>query len=85
MLEKLMQEIREGGTLETARLAQKLGTTPGMIEAMLEHLRQMGFIKAYETCGDGCSGCSLSTMCKKDVQSGQVQLWQYEEAKSRDL
>ncbi len=83
MLEKLIREIREGGTLETAKLAQELGTTPAMIEAMLDHLRQMGFIKAYETCSDGCSGCSLSTMCKKDAHSGQVQLWQYEEGNSR--
>lgn len=81
MLEKLMALIREGGTLETGKLAAKLGTSPAMVEAMLEHLRQMGYIQAYETCGDGCSGCSLSTMCKKDAQTGQVQLWQYNEKK----
>lgn len=81
MLEQLLVEIREGGTLETGRLAKKLNTTPAMIEVMLDHLRQMGYIKAYESCGDGCSACSLSTMCKKDAKSGQVQLWQYEERK----
>jgi len=81
MLEKLLVEIREGGTLETGKLAAKLGTSPAMVEAMLEHLRQMGYIQAYETCGDGCAGCSLSSMCKKDAASGQVQLWQYNEKK----
>ncbi len=81
MLEKLLKEIREGGTLETGKLAAKLGTSPAMVEAMLEHLRQMGYIQAYETCGDGCAGCSLSSTCQKDATSGQVQLWQYNEKK----
>ena len=40
MLEQLLKEIRAGGTLETGKLAARLGTTPQLIEAMLEHLQR---------------------------------------------
>ena len=75
MLEQLVKEIRAGGTLETGTLAARLGTTPQMIEAMLEHLQQSGLIQAYISCNDGCLGCSLQDACKKPAQNG-IRLWQ---------
>ena len=47
MLEKLLQEIRAGGTLETRALADRLGASPQLIEAMLEHLQRSGLIQDY--------------------------------------
>lgn len=81
MLQQLMVEIREGGTLETSVLAKKLHTTPAMIGVMLDHLRQVGFLKSYESNSNACAGCSLSNMCDKCESSNHVQLWQYEEKK----
>jgi hypothetical protein len=63
MLEKLLAEIRSGGSFETGRLAARLGTTPEMVSAMLEHLQRSGYIRPYETCGEGCGGCSLRAGC----------------------
>lgn len=75
MLEQLVTEIREGGTLEVNSLAARLKTTPQVIAAMLDHLQRSGLISAYINCGEGCTGCSLSKACHS--QAGPtVKLWQ---------
>ena len=73
MLEQLVKEIRNGGSLETQSLAARLGTTPQLVEAMMEHLQRLGLIQNYTDCGSGCQGCGL-----KDACQGQstVRLWQ---------
>ena len=75
MLEKLLQEINAGGTLETVTLAARMNTTPQLIEAMLEHLQRSGLIQDYVNCGDGCGGCNVRNECNKQAQSA-VRLWQ---------
>jgi FeoC like transcriptional regulator len=64
MLEKLLSELRAGGTFETGELAVRLGTTPELLGAMLEHLQRSGYIQPYRTCGDACGGCSISKECR---------------------
>ena len=73
MLEELVKEIRAGGTLETGVLAARLGATPQLIEAMLEHLQRSGLILPYVNCGEGCLGCNLKESCKKP---DMIRLWQ---------
>jgi hypothetical protein len=51
-----------------------LGTTPQLIEAMLEHLQRSGLIEAYAACSDGCQGCNLQDACRKTP--GTIRLWQ---------
>jgi hypothetical protein len=63
MLEKLLAEISSGGTFETGELAARLGTTPELLVAMLEHLQRSGYIQPLQTCNDACGGCSLSKTC----------------------
>jgi hypothetical protein len=70
-----VNEIRAGGTLETGALAARLGTTPQLVEAMLEHLQRSGLIQAYVSCSDGCLGCNLQDACKKP-DPGAIRLWQ---------
>jgi predicted ArsR family transcriptional regulator len=76
MLEQLIAEIRAGGTLETGALAERLGTSPQMVQAMLEHLQISGHIQAYSNCGDGCRGCDLKSACGAGRSIGTVRLWQ---------
>lgn len=64
MLEKLLNEIRLGGTLEVNALAQKLGASPQLVTLMLEHLQRAGYLQPYASCGDGCSGCGLQGDCQ---------------------
>ena len=73
MLEKLLAEIRSGGTLETTTLAARLGTSPQMVAAMLDHCRRLGLLNDYVACADGCLGCGLRDACGR---SDQVRLWQ---------
>jgi hypothetical protein len=74
MFERLVAEFRKGGTLETGALAAKLGTSPQLVQAMLEHLQRTGLIKSYANCDNsGCQGCSLSDACGT---SPVVRLWQ---------
>ena len=76
MLEKLLNEIRSGGTFETGALADKLGTTPELVEAMLEHLQRAGYIRSYEGCSDTCNGCSMDDSCGVSHRKGSVRIWQ---------
>jgi hypothetical protein len=76
MLQELMREIEKGGPLEVNHLAASLNTTPRMITMMLETLQKSGFLKQYETCGDGCAGCSLASACDHtNTTAGQI--WQF--------
>ena len=76
MLERLLAEIRNGGPLEINSLAARLGVSPAMVAALLEHLERLGYIQPYEdACGDGCRGCSLSETCSPGASPGKVRLW----------
>ena len=79
MLAQLISEIHAGGTLDISVLARKLQTSPAMIEAMMEHLKRNGFLRAYEPCQDGCTGCSLNQMCDPSKKRSIAQIWQYEQ------
>jgi hypothetical protein len=76
MLEKLLDEIRLGGTFETGVLAARLGTSPELVDAMLEHLQRLGHLRSYQACGDACGGCSLKKGCKTAHQADGLRLWQ---------
>jgi hypothetical protein len=83
MLEALLAEIRKGGTLEASALAASLGTTPGMVSAMLEHLQRSGYLKAYESCPAGCDGCGLKEGCKVSPSGGGTRIWQGKDEKNQ--
>lgn len=74
MLEKLIEEIRNGGTLETGELAIKLGASPQLVQAMLEHLQRSGLLRPYTNCdSSGCQGCGLRDACGRN---SSIRLWQ---------
>lgn len=64
MLEKLLSELRAGGTFETGELAVRLGTSPELLGAMLEHLQRSGHIQSFNACSDACLDCSLGKTCR---------------------
>lgn len=73
MLEQLLNEIRNGGTLETTVLAARLGTSPELVSVMLDHLQRLGLIHAYDDCTGGCGGCALQESCSSPPS---LRLWQ---------
>lgn len=73
MLEQLAREIQAGGTLEIGALAARLGTTPQLIQAMLEHLQRSGLVRPYANCGEGCRRCGLRDACNPPPA---IRIWQ---------
>lgn len=76
MLEKLLDEIHSGGTLEIHALADKLGTTPALVKAMIEHLERNGLLKAYQGCSGACAGCGLKDICRRSDLPHGMRIWQ---------
>jgi len=73
MLQKLLDEIQTGGTLEPGILAARLGTTPQMIRGMLEHLERLGKLQDISACGaQGCAGCPVACACSPASARGRV-------------
>lgn len=71
MLSKLLELLRQGGTHRISDLAQELGTTPELVETMLEDLAQMGYLKRTAAqCSAKCKTCPMSEMC---VAGGSLQ------------
>ncbi len=68
MLEQLLNEIRSGSTTSPVKLAERLETTPEMVEAMLDTLERMGFLRSISSeCKDGsCGGCPVAGYCTTD-------------------
>ncbi len=64
MLEKLLNEIRVGSTLQPAQLAARLQVSPAMVEMMLEDLQRMGRLARVDAeCASACGGCPVADMC----------------------
>ncbi|MFW6082434.1 MAG: FeoC-like transcriptional regulator [Chloroflexota bacterium] len=64
MLNRLLNLLQEGGTHRIGDLAEELGTTYEMVEAMLEDLERMGYVKrAKSECSGACSACPVSDVC----------------------
>lgn len=75
MLEKLLAEIRAGGALEVRALSKKLGASPQLVDAMLEHLQRVGYIYSYEACDQACNGCNLKEQCNPSQRNTALKLW----------
>lgn len=71
MLESLLELLRSGGTRRLADMAGELQTTPEMVEAMLDQLTQMGYLRVIDSECSSCDGCSLAELCTSGA-SGRV-------------
>ncbi len=64
MLNWLLELLRAGGTHRVVGLARELDTTPALVEAMLEHLARMGYLRPVGgECDTKCAGCPLAGLC----------------------
>ncbi len=74
MLAQLIQRIDGGGTLDTTSLSVELGVSPALLEAMLEHLQRLGFVRPYVHSNQACSECGLSGNCGAKADAA-IRLW----------
>lgn len=74
MLEKLIQEIRRGDTLQPAILADRLNVSVGLVEMMLEDLERRGLIAqvASQCSEQPCRGCPLVGDCAIAAPKGRL-------------
>jgi hypothetical protein len=64
MLNQLLELLRAGGTHRVADLARELDTTPSLVEAMLEEMSRLGYLKsAHEGCTERCGTCPMAGLC----------------------
>jgi hypothetical protein len=65
MLKQLLVLLETRDTWNTTELASALGTSPDLVDAMLEHLAQSGKIGILDqSCAGECAGCSLAGACQ---------------------
>jgi DNA-binding Lrp family transcriptional regulator len=86
MLHRLLSLLQEGGTRRITDLARQLDTTPELVEAMLEDLARMGYVKRVASqCSETCSACPMSQTCAAGA-SGQAedggQIWVLTESRT---
>jgi DNA-binding IclR family transcriptional regulator len=75
MLEKLLSELRSGGTARVDELALKLDATPSLVQVMLDHLVQLNLVSRYQSCDDFCTDCSASSLCHQDQNKRSANLY----------
>jgi len=72
MLYRLLELLRAGGTHRVSDLARELETTPELVEAMLEDLARMGYLRQVGgECSGACASCPLAGWCTAEA-SGRV-------------
>lgn len=82
MLEKLLQLLAEGGLYRYEDLMNRLGTSRPMLEAMIEELARLGYLRPVNNqCGHSCTLCPKA-QC---LMSDGGRLWTLTEKGSRAL
>jgi DNA-binding Lrp family transcriptional regulator len=64
MLNRLLELLQQGGTHRMVDLARELGTTPELVEMMLNDLCRMGYLKRVRgECSEECRTCPMADLC----------------------
>lgn len=70
MLEKLLDLLKAQENLTIPMIASRIGTSPAMVEIMLEHLLQRGLLQVHimVNCAQAsCGSCGLSRGCHSNT------------------
>lgn len=81
-LERLVGLLRSGKVHSLAGLAAELGTSPALVEAMLEDLVRRGYLREVPgaCCTGQCRGCALSDTCAVGAPG---RAWEWEDPSER--
>lgn len=64
VLDELLRRLGDGGIHTTAELAQQLGVTEGLVNAMAADLARRGYLEPLDDgCSTSCDGCGLAAAC----------------------
>jgi hypothetical protein len=80
MLDRLLQLVAEGGIHSYEDLSQRLSISQALLEAMLEDLARLGYLRAVgNECAGHCTGCPIGS-CSV---AGPGRLWSLTEKGAR--
>ena len=71
MLSKLLELLKDDRPRSLYDLSAALDTTVEMVEAMLERLAQMGYVRQVNGCDKTCGSCPSSSHCLP-IRSGRI-------------
>jgi predicted ArsR family transcriptional regulator len=70
MLRRLIQAVAGGRSGNTRELAEALGASPSVVEAMMEELVRRGLAQRADECAPGCGDCPVSGVCASRSAGG---------------
>lgn len=74
MLEKVAAILKRGGTVTIHQVARELDTTPEMVDQLIEHLTNAGWLRQLGvSCEGACEQCVFARDCQR---FGQSRVWQ---------
>jgi len=74
MFDKLMMILKRGGTVTLDQMARELGTSPEVVDGMIDHMTRQGWLRAMSaSCDTMCSACMFARDCTR-AENGRV--WQ---------
>jgi predicted ArsR family transcriptional regulator len=71
MLSQLLELLKDDSPHSLGDLAAALDTTVEMVEAMLERLAQMGYVRQVDGCDQSCASCPSAGHCLP-IRSGRI-------------
>jgi hypothetical protein len=63
VLKRVLSTVAGGRVGNTAELADALGVSPAMVEAMVAELELRGLLHRLGDCGEPCDGCPSEMQC----------------------
>ena len=75
MLKEVLKLVRDGGLLNKAAFADKLGIQESTLESVFSLLSAKGYLRKFDGTTEvppACIGCSISKQCKQNVSAGSV-------------
>ncbi len=70
MLDKLMAQLKRGGTVTVDEMARELDTTPEVVTGMIDHMTRTGQLRPMKmSCDLACNQCLLARDCHKPPRS----------------
>jgi Mn-dependent DtxR family transcriptional regulator len=73
MFDKLMSMLRRDGAVTIDQMARELGTSPEVVNGMIEHMTRVGWLQRMNAnCDLTCRECVFVRDC---ARAGQSQVW----------